>query len=973
MAISGIKKLLFILFTVFFSWSLTAQTSSLIVTEMDGTNIGFRINGESNDYLGYANHAADVNGDGYDDVILSGRSAYDSNFGSGRVYVFFGKSGGFTSGIEPSDLDGSNGFIIQGLDITNQRAGESLASGDINGDNVDDIVIGAPGLSTVTSKVYVLFGKTSDWSASVEISSLDGSDGFVVEGEFNGDNLGWDVASGDINNDGKDEVIMGAFTADYSGADAGAVYVLYGKSSNYSSTVNAEDISGSAGFVLHGATAGDQFGGNVFSIDINNDNYDEILASSPSANEPGGGANDTGLINVIYGKSSSYSDSINVSEIDGSIGFNIIGEGTNDLIGGIGGGNINGDDYQDIIIGDADSYVVYGKGTAFSANFDLGDLDGSNGFKIDHTGLVIKQSEVVASGDINGDGYDEVMIGGSQSQPNGSGSGSIYIIYGGSSLSDPTTLNDLNGENGFKLDGAAAGWNVGRNSIGVGDINNDGFTDIVAGAYGSTTNGSSSGSSFVYLNSNNQTITGDEGFRMLSAPASGKLFNSMLAPYWTQGPANSDAEGDSDNVWFWNQSSQSWSELTDQNTDSLEAGQGFLFYVYSDDDHDEIEEGFPKSISSVGAFANVQDVTVNSGSITIFNDLDQNDYYLAGNPYVSTIDWDAVSGWTKTNVSNVIFIWSDADTDWKQWNGSSGDLGDGVIAPYQGFFVHSVGGTGTLSVTEDVISGSASLLKSGGKVNQDNIVLVLNQSDRRAKAYIDFHPEGNIELDRFDGYLLESLSDEYLQIGTSYNENSLLKINSISKVLEHSLLLDLHIISTNGEDEITLGFENIDDLDAYKFSLIDREKDITIPVTSGLTLKVEGSIEPAKKVTASKLSTPKQSKAKGVQPRYALQLTPLSSVGNETIEKPLKLSLSQNYPNPFNPSTLIKYSVPKSGIVTLSVYNLTGQKVADLVQNYQVSGEYEVEWNASEMSSGIYYYRLESSGKSIINKMTLIK
>ena len=88
---------------------------------------------------------------------------------------------------------------------------------------------------------------------------------------------------------------------------------------------------------------------------------------------------------------------------------------------------------------------------------------------------------------------------------------------------------------------------------------------------------------------------------------------------------------------------------------------------------------------------------------------------------------------------------------------------------------------------------------------------------------------------------------------------------------------------------------------------------------------------------------------------------------------PEKYSLSQNYPNPFNPVTTIKYSLPQSGEVTLLIYNLIGEEVARLVNRHQSTGEYSTEWNASKVSSGIYFYRLQAADFVQTRKMVLLK
>ncbi len=90
-------------------------------------------------------------------------------------------------------------------------------------------------------------------------------------------------------------------------------------------------------------------------------------------------------------------------------------------------------------------------------------------------------------------------------------------------------------------------------------------------------------------------------------------------------------------------------------------------------------------------------------------------------------------------------------------------------------------------------------------------------------------------------------------------------------------------------------------------------------------------------------------------------------------ELPLQYSLDQNYPNPFNPTTQIKYSIAKAGVVTLKIYDILGRQVADLVNRYQEAGKYTVDFNASHLASGVYIYRIESSSFNSVKKMMLIK
>ncbi|NCU32403.1 MAG: T9SS type A sorting domain-containing protein, partial [Candidatus Moranbacteria bacterium] len=84
-------------------------------------------------------------------------------------------------------------------------------------------------------------------------------------------------------------------------------------------------------------------------------------------------------------------------------------------------------------------------------------------------------------------------------------------------------------------------------------------------------------------------------------------------------------------------------------------------------------------------------------------------------------------------------------------------------------------------------------------------------------------------------------------------------------------------------------------------------------------------------------------------------------------------ALEQNYPNPFNPATTIRYALPKDGAVRLTIYNLLGQEVTTLVNEYKLKGRYEVKFDASNLSSGMYIYRIESGSFSDSKRMMLVK
>lgn len=502
--------------------------SSFDLMQLDG-RVGFVLNGiDFNDVSGLSVSAAgDVNNDGIDDLIIGARAADpNDNVESGESYVVFGSSGvGSAGNIELSSLDGSNGFILNGVNTSDLSGSSVSAGGDINGDGVDDLIIGAPFADpngqSGAGESYVVFGGSGvGGSGVVELSSLNGSNGFLINGVDSNDNSGLTLSSaGDVNDDGADDLIISALSADPSGnVDAGESYVVFGGSQvGVGGGIQLSDLDGSNGFVINGLDAGDRLGVSVsLAGDINGDNVDDLIigASRNDANN----IVDAGASYVLFGGAIIGSTgAVDLSVLDGNNGFVVNGVDTNDFSGisVSSAGDVNGDGVGDLLIGASgagvdnlnsvgNSYVVFGAvGVGSSGILELSSLDGSNGFLVNGVDSGdMSGGSVSEAGDINNDGFFDFIIGASAADPGGrSRAGKSYVVLGSGDIgfSGTVNLSSLDGSSGFVLNGIDANDFSGRSVSDAGDINGDGIGDLIIGAdrATSTSGQSNAGESYV--------------------------------------------------------------------------------------------------------------------------------------------------------------------------------------------------------------------------------------------------------------------------------------------------------------------------------------------------------------------------------------------------------------------------------------------------------------------------------------------
>ena len=516
--------------------------------------------------------AGDVNGDGRRDLIV-GALVADNNgrSDSGSAYVIYGPPASPSGPVDLADTNGAgagggvdpaDGFRIDGAADGDQAGTSVAAAGDVNGDGLGDLIVGAPSGDyngrSESGAAYVIYGRAASPSGPLDLADTNGgaagdgvdpADGFRIDGATEGDQAGYSVAAaGDVNGDGRSDVILGAPAADDNGRSfSGSAYVVYGRAASPSGPIDLADTTGAApgggvdpadGLRINGAAGFDFAGVSVAAAgDVNGDGRGDVLLGATGTGYNGRGG--AGSAYVIYGRAASPSGPIDLADTNGGApgdgvdpadGFRIDGAAAGDQTGFsvAGAGDVNGDGRGDLIVGAygassngrsgaGSAYVIYGPPASPSGPIDLADTNGgaagdgvdpADGFRIDGAAGDDRAGySVAAAGDVNSDGRGDVIVGARTAGNNERQySGSAYVIYGRGSAG-PIDLADTNGSaagdgvdpaHGFRIDGAAAGDDAGYSVGSAGDFDGDGRSDVIVGAPGAGNNGRRfSGSAYV--------------------------------------------------------------------------------------------------------------------------------------------------------------------------------------------------------------------------------------------------------------------------------------------------------------------------------------------------------------------------------------------------------------------------------------------------------------------------------------------
>jgi hypothetical protein len=770
-----------------------------------------------NAQFGYSvSSAGDVNGDGFSDVIVGAPLFESPELGEGRVFVYHGSATGLST--TPNWTAESN--------QAGARFGWSVSSaGDVNGDGFSDVIVGAPEFDSPEAnegRAFVYHGSATGLSTTPS---------WTAESNQAGARFGWSVSSaGDVNGDGFSDVIVGAHRFDNPELDEGRVFVYHGSATGLSTTPS---------WTAESNQALAQFGNSVASAgDVNGDGYSDVIVG---ANLFDNGETDEGRAFVYHGSATGLSTTpswtAESNQAGARFGWSVSSAG-----------DVNGDGFSDVIVGarlfdngetdEGRVFVYHGSATGLSTtpNWTAESNQGNAQFGY----------SVSWAGDVNGDGFSDVIVGAPLFDSPEANEGRAFV-YHGSATGLSTTPN-------WTAESNQAGAQFGNSVASAGDVNGDGFSDVIVGA---------------------------------------------------------------------------WLFSLDKDRDESD-GRAYVYH--------------------------------GSGTSFVTQTVNASGTYTFGTTGMS-IAFTGVSG---TGTCKVVRY--DTPASNRAFAGASPTF----VSKYR-FVVESSGFSFT---NAELRINRTQLPFLGGIANASTVTVY-----RRPTPGSGAHPTpGSGRFVALPSAFNSSFPDEVRATTTAFSE-FLLGSNDPDNPLPVELVWfrgeatprGVQLTWQTATERNNAGFEvrrqtnsgEFATIASYRFDRTLQGKGTTSsPTTYGF---VDAAVEAGKTYTYRLRSVDYD----GTIHDYAQTVS--VEVREPVQARVYEYALEQNYPNPFNPTTTIRYSLKELGKVSLRVYDVMGREVKVLVDGVQGAGEYSVVMDATGLSSGVYVYQLRVGGFVFTKKMMLVR
>ena len=497
--------------------------------------------------------------------------------------------------------------------------------------------------------------------------------------------------------------------------------------------------------------------------------------------------------------------------------------------------------------------------------------------------------------------------------------------------------------------------------------------------------------------------TGVKGWRMVTSPQQttfGDLFDGADG-FVTQGFAGSTFPAKQPNLLWFDETEIGTTNMAWRKpvalTDAMAPGRGYYYYIFNGagiTTGGTYSDVLPITMSATGlqhatvsgVFTypityNIKDID-NQPEVNRFLDLNSDDsgWNLIGNPTTATLNWDAESGWTKTNVDNTIYVFDPSSSDFLYWNGEAGTLNNGLITPFQAFWVKANAASPILSFDQAVKTTGGTFYKTlekSGRYSDGSSLLIplsLTSSDSlSSKIFLSFNESGIRGADRYDAYRLEPLSDSYLELFTLSSPRYVhpLVINNQPLSFDEDVRIPLYVGATNagrdGSGNYRLDWQLPADWPSdLRVILMDNISKVAVAMDEKTSYSFRyqstksGSIPPDYPRLPDHIMRPTAQ----MSTLKADQVEPFTIVikQGDPSEEPVYISptaqLLPLYPNPVSDHGFIRFTLPQKSRVTIELFDLFGRRLAVITSAEYPAGLQMVDWNFASYPPGTYLIRL---------------